>query len=236
MKKFSVQFLFILASFLNNHSVKAEQLITLFLKPYPVISPQADSDKLGKKLHRAGKISNNLSKHYLSPKLSGMFATYGGFLTTSDLNGEISFPRKHVKSFINLIITERLTPIVMASNTIHHWELEEGAPAEAYRMEQKWDPETRLLYWDVTQEPLPKNNIIPLESMVLIADPKYVDVPLGISLFKDSPHLILPDIYIKKGINLTADALYVLNLSHYFGGILPMYKKEKARYLRHLTY
>lgn len=236
MKKFIVQFLFILAGFFNIHSVKAEQLIILFLKPYPVISPKADSDKLGKKFHRAGKISSNLSKHYLPPTLSGMFATYGGWLTTSDLNGEISFPRRHGKSFINLIITERLTPIVRSGNTIDHWELEEGYPAEMYRMEQKWDPEARILYWDVTQEPLPKNNIIPIESLILIANPKYIDVPLGISLFKDSPHLILPDVYVKKGINLTADALYVLNLSQYFGGIIPIYKKGKLHYSRQLTY
>jgi hypothetical protein len=124
----------------------------------------------------------------------------------------------------------------MTGNTIHHWELEEDAPAAMYLMEQKFDEDIGLHYWDVTQVPVPENNHVPLESLTIFADPKYVYVPLGLSLLRESPHLILPDIYIKRGINLTAEALFVLNLSHFFGSILPLYKKLPDRYLKQLTY
>lgn len=236
MKNRITLFLFILASFCFNPNLYAEKLLTLFLKPYPVVSSQEASQKLAPKLHRTGKMASNRSKDILPSMISGIFATYGGFLTISDLNGEISFPLLHKSSFIYLIITERLTPIVMAGNTISHWELQEGIPIEVYRAEQKYDAESQLNYWDVTQEPPPANNRVPLESIALFADPKYIYVPLGATIIKESPHLILPDIYVKKGLNLTEQALFILNLSHYFGAIIPLYKKQTDRYSRHLTY
>ncbi len=236
MKINTSTFLLILAVFFNNHSLFCEQLITLFLKPYPEISAKNASQKLAPKLDRIGKLSSTRSKNILPPSISGIFATYGGFLTVSDLMGELSFPRKHTKPFVYLLITEKITPIVMAGNTISHWQLEPGIAAEMYLFEQKWDEEINVVYWDVSQVPVPKNKRVPLESLTIFANPKYVYVPLGISLFRESPHLILPDIYIKKGINLTASALYLLNLTHYFGSILQLYKKQPDRYIRHLTY
>lgn len=229
-------FLLILAVFFNNHSLFAEQLITIFLKPYPDIPHKEASEKLRPKLAKVGKLASNRVKHILPPSVSGIFATYGGFLTVSDLNGELSFPRKHTKPIMYLLVTEKLSPIVMSGNTIHHWELEEDVPAELYLMEQKWDDEISIHYWDVSQVPIPENSHVPLESIAIFADPKYVFVPLGISLFRESPHLILPDIYIKRGINLTETALFILNLTHYFGSLLPLYKKQPDRYLKQLTY
>lgn len=236
MKNINVIFLFILALFCYNPSTKAEQLITIFLKPYPVVSIDAATKKLAPKLNKPGKMANNRAKHILPASVSGIFATYGGFLTVSDLNGEIAFPRKHRKPFIYLIITEKMSPIIRSGNTIDHWELVEDTPVEMYKFEEKFDPDLKVHFWDVTQEPAPANTIIPLESIAIFADPKYIDVPLGISIFKETPHLILPDIYVKKGLNLIADALYVLNLTHYFGGIIPIYKKEPTRYSQQLTY
>ena len=236
MKRYNIFYLFILALFYNNPILGAEQLITLFLKPYPVVSIPEASKKLVNKLHRPGKIARNQSKNYLAPSVSGIFATYGGFLTISDLQGEISFPRKHSKPFIYLVISERITPIIMSGNTIHHWELQEGVPSAMYKMEQKVDPDTKINFWEITQEPAPINNQLPLESITLIADPKYIYIPLGITTFKPVPFLLLPDIYIKKGINLTENALYILNLTHYFGALIPIYKKDKDRYSRYLTY
>ena len=83
-------------------------------------------------------MANNRAKHILPASISGIFATYGGFLTVSDLNGEITFPRKHRKPFIYLIITEKMSPIIRSGNTIDHWELVEDTPVEMYKFEQKY--------------------------------------------------------------------------------------------------
>jgi len=236
MKNVIVNVLFILTLFFNNHRLFAEQLISLFLKPYPVVSAKNASEKLAPKLNKLGKMATNRSKYIMPASTSGIFATYGGFLTVSDLNGEISFPRKTGKPIIYLLVTEQLTPIIMSANTIHHWELQEEESSKMYKFEKKWDDEFKVWYWDATQEPLPENNVIPLESITIFANPKFVYVPLGITMAKETPHLILPDIYIKNGLNLTQNALFILNLTHYFGSILPMYKKQPQSYSRHLTY
>lgn len=236
MKHSITKYICILALFCNNPTLIAEQIITFFFKEYPVVSIPEAAAKLGGKIHKPGKIATNHAKNHIPPKLSGIFATYGGFLTVSDIDGEISFARKHIKPFVYLLVTPKATPMVMSGNTIHHWELEEGAPAQLYKVEQQWDENVRKHYWLVTQEPVPSNKRIPLETILIFADPKYVYIPLGITLYKETPHLILPDIYIKKGINLNNNALYILNLSHYFGSIIPMYKKDKLNYLYHLTY
>lgn len=229
--------LFILALLFHNPSVWAEQLIVTFLKPYPQIqSSQEQVQKLSGKLAKPGKANTYRAKRLFAPNMAGIFATYGGFLDVSDYLGEIIFPRKHDKPFVYIIVTPRMVPIVMSGNTIHHWELEEDQPAQMFKCEQKYDDEFKTSYWLVTQEPLPANNIIPLESIAFFLDPKYVYIPLGITLYKESPHLILPDIYVKPGFDLTAQALYLLNLSHYFGSIIPEYKKEKDRLSRQLTY
>ena len=228
--------LFILALFLHNPNSSAEQLIVEFLKPYPVIASQENGKKLANKLDKPGKPNTFRSKRLFEPSLAGIFATYGGFLDISDSLGEIAFPRKHDKPFIYLVITQKMVPIVMSGNTIHHWELEEDEAVEIYKFEQVYDEEFHTSYWIATQEPIPTNNIIPLESIAIFADPKYVYVPLGITPFKASPHLILPQIYIKPGLDLTAQALYVLNITHYFGSIISDYKKDKDRFSRQLTY
>lgn len=219
--------------FTNLH---AEHLISLFLKPYPNISSHDVSKKVAQKIHRPGKIASQATKHTLSAPVGGIFATYGGYLVISDSDGEITFPRKTTRPFLYLIITERLTPIVMSGNTLAYWERNEDAPAAVYAMEQKFDTESRAYYWEVTQEPIPATTKVPLESIIIFADPKYVYVPLGITLTQQSPHLLLPDIYIKNGNNLTANALYVTNLAHYFGGVLPLFKREKHRFQMQLTY
>ncbi len=236
MKKNIRSYLFILTVFFAFPTLLGEQLIILFLKPYPVISEQEASQKLAQKLHKPGKIANHLSKHILSAQVSGIFATYGGLLTASNLMGELSFPRLHNKSFIYLLVTEHITPIVMTGNTIHHWEIEDDAVADLYKIEQKFDQENKVHYWEVSREPIPDNRHVPLESITLLANPKYVYVPLGISIYQESPHLILPDVYIKKGIHLTSNYLYFINLLQYFGAIRPLYKKDKTLFLRQLTY
>lgn len=236
MKASFVHSILILALFFHIHSLFADQLITIFLRPYPVIEPRIQAQKHIPKIQQQARLAQYHIKHILPAPISGIFATYGGFLTASDLTGELSFPWRHEKPLIHLLITEELTPIVRSGNTLSHWELQDGVPVQAYKMEQKWDDQARVPYWDISHEAAPADNIIPLESLVIFADPTFVYVPVGVELAKETPHLVLPDVYIKNGINLTVNALHIVNLSHYFGSIIPIFKREKIRFSRQLTY
>jgi hypothetical protein len=216
---------FILPYFLFYQSGHADSIISLFIRPYPQPSIVAE------KIKKPGKIARHTVEglaNYQVP--SGIFASYAGYLTISDFDGQIIFPRKHEQSKIQVIITPEIKPILMLEKTIHHWELIPGVPAKMYTFEQKFNEETNLDYWDVQSAMLPENNIIPLSSLIIFAKPRYFFVPLGITTTNDTPNLVLPPIYAKKGIKITKNALYVFNLSHFFGNVLYLYKKFPKRY------
>jgi hypothetical protein len=215
----------------------ADPVITFFLAPYnkEPKSPEQIKDKMDK----PGKINRMLGKEYIWKSLGGVpgiFSTYAGFLQMSDLDGQMIFPLKQNKPFLYLTITQRITPIIRSGNTISHFEFESGTPTAFYSIEQKKDPETKLMFWDVQRALLPNDNHIPLETIVIFANPCYILVPEGITLTPESPNWTLPTLYVKKGIALADNALYVLNLSQYFGSLLNIYKKEKKGYISHLVY
>ena len=190
------------------------------------------------KVSRPDKIArHNLKKIFSNSQIvSGIFATYAGYLTVSDLNGQIRFPLKHSVPKLYLVISERITPIVRSGNTISHWEFNTDYSSIMYSITKTTDPQTSLEYFTIKDAPLPSNNVVPLESIVIIAKPKFFYVPLGITPVYKSPHLILPDVYVKKGITLTSEALYLLNVMQYFGLLTLLTKKEPRRYTTHLIY
>ncbi len=224
--------LLIVTCFIQNKNIHADQVITFFLKPY-----SAASNAFAKKLQKPGAIARSTLRNFIKTNIAaGIFASYGGFLTLSAGTGQVTFPRKHTPPFVYLVITSRMTPIMMAGNTVHHWELEEGTPAQMYRVERKDEETTKRYYWDIQKVDLPKDNRIPLESILIVAKPKHIYVPTGTTPSNDNPQLVLPDIFVKKGINHVARALYMLNLRHFFGSISSEYKKEATRYTYHLKY
>lgn len=218
--------------------LKAEKLITLFVRPYPTLSSKDKADKIMAKVANPAKLARQHLKHVLnnSRLVSGIFATYGGFITISDLNGQIRFPRQHDKPHISLLITERITPIVRSGNTLSHWEINTDYATAMYEFVKITDPKSSLEYFEAREVALPANNVVPLESIVLFAKPKFIEVPQGVTMSYQSPHLILPDIYVKKGITLTDESLYVLNVAQYYGLLTMVTKAEPRRYSTHLMY
>ena len=119
----------------------------------------------------------------------------------------------------------------MFQSTISHWELEPGTPAAVYNLELQEDENTKLSFWNMQEAAPPENNRLkPDSAIIIIAKPHNIYVPTGITLTHPSANLLLPDIYVKKGILSARNALYVLNLSFFFQPIDLLYKKEKTRY------
>lgn len=214
-------------------------IITFFLKPYPYPA-NADADntqEIIKSIRNTGSMALQKFKNFIenSHLNVGILATYSGYLAVSDFNGQITFPHKLEEPNLRLLVTNRLVPIIMFANTIHHWEIEPEVPAEMYSIERKENEETKLLYWEVAKIPLPEDRRIPLDTIIIIAKPKYVYVPLGATLTNTNPQLILPNIYIKKGITRLGNALYTLNIRHFFGPVRFSYKKEAASYQQQIA-
>lgn len=206
---------FLLICFLFTSTCQADNLILLYLKPYPYLEANTIMREQANKLDRPWKLA--ATGIHVMPMVAGIGATYGGFLTFSDTTGQIAFPRKHPAPKIYLVLTPRITPIIIAHLTIHHWEFEEGTPAEMYEIVRKQDPQSELYFWETKKVDLPKNKIIPLEALVIFSNPKHFYVPTGITLTQKSANLVLPDIYVKRGIKLYSNTLYLLNIKGFFG-------------------
>jgi hypothetical protein len=203
--------------------------LALYFRPYP--SNEQHAATLADKLQSPGKIAKHTVKGLAGHSLvAGIISTYAGFLQVSDYNGFTYFPRKHSSPKIYLVITKKMTPMVMFAQTVHHWELNPGVDAHMFLIERKKDDETQTVFFDVQAAPLPEDHIIPLEAIVILAKPADLYVPLGITLTNDSENWLLPDIYVKKGINVVDNMLYLLNMSHLFRPVELEYKKENLRY------
>lgn len=214
--------------------------LTMFIRPFPLKKEAIidDSEKLIEHIKTPGKLSGKTIKRKLLATQSneGIFGTYLGYLALTDFNGQLTFPRKTQKPSFKLIITSRITPIFMIGNTIHHWEFDPRAKTSVYQIERKQDPATQLWFWQTTKGSVPENNIVPLDAIVLFAKPKHVLVPEGITMTTNNPQLLLPDIYAKKGLNITARALWVLTMKQFFGPLRTLFKKESNTYFsQHLN-
>lgn len=219
--------------------IYADKLLILTFQPYPSFNEPTleKAEKKARKMQQPGYLAKyHIKKFMADAAIRGIFSTYAGFLETSNIIGMTTFPLLHSKPFIYIIITPKITPVIMTANTIHHWEIENTNQAAIYKAEMKQDPDSGLYYWDMQEAQLPSSPIIPAESVTIIADPAYIVVPTGITVTKESPHMILPPIYIKKGIVTTNEALYTLNVRHFFGALHYLTNKQPTHYSIHLVY
>ncbi len=210
--------------------VSSGPVITFFFWDYPANAQ--DAAQLSQKLSNPKKLaSHGLRSITQTNNIAGIFTSYFGYIQASDNDGQVIFPRKQSKSQIDVFITNKITPIVMFENTVSHWELQPGVPAKRYLFTFTEDDATKQTFWDVQEKPLPENNYIaPTESLIIIAKPDNIYVPLGITITPRDGNLILPNFYVKKGIQSTINALYMLHMTHYFRPVDNKYKKAKKRY------
>lgn len=235
MKK---NFLIILIILFLNNSIFTQQtnnIITLFIDEYPADKNNNYNHQnlteickmFDKRIHNCNGIE--------FPFNYGIFATYAGYLGLSDQNGQITFVRKTQKNSINLLIVDRIRPIFMLKNTIAYWEISQDANAKMYKIERKQDEETKSDYWNVTEKNLPKNNRIPIHTIIIFANPDSIYVPLGITITKhQDSHLILPKIYAKNNYEHIKNALFLLSIKPFFGSVKKITKEIPLGYQMHI--
>lgn len=239
MKK-SITILCILTAFFSCIFLHALETVTLIIQPDPRLDLLASAEKLGKKIEKPGKIAK-MSLQSLLPKEpinAGIFETYAGYITASDLNGQVTFPRQHEEPFFYLLITPAIQPVFMFRKTISHWETLPEAPAAFYKIERKVivkeKPEKiKAYYWETTELPLPTDHRIPMETIVIFAKPKhfYLSSLEGIVPTNDNTNLILPPLYIAKQALTLNETLFVLSIRQFFSGITKQFKAEPMRLL-----
>ena len=205
----------------------------LLIVRFKAVNDIRDSYTILKQLEKPGTHDLYvLQKNMNHQTINGIFATYAGYLGISNLDGMLTFPIKHSSPSILLVITKRIIPITITSNTVDHWELNPEFPAVLYQIKQDKNTKTGAKLWHTKEISRPADNILPPEALIIIANPDHVIINTGDTPFTPSPHLMLPQIGVKRSINQISNALYTMNLSHFFTPVPFANQKKPTRVIK----
>jgi len=239
MKQILKKFLYINLLLINLNIYNIDSIITIFVKKYPYLkkseikSLQKDFNTLelssySKKIKQPNYLHKSILNSYFKKNLlPGITCFYAGRTTTSKPDGQITFPRRQQTANMHILVAEKVIPAYMiAPSTIHNWRIDPRQSAEMYLMELKHDPNIKISYYETKKIDLPKDNNIPLNTLIFIADPKTMYIPLGATIVDNSPNIVLPDIYIKKGFCFLRNVLFNLAVNQYFEDTEKSIKQE----------
>lgn len=201
-------------------TIETDKIITLFLQEFP----EQNNDEITEP-ENCDEPKINL--------LNSVFATYAGYITNSDKNGQITFPRRTKNNSFNLLVTNQIYPIFMFQATIAFWQLA-SQKAKMYKIEKKQDEETELFYWQVQERDLPESKQVPIHTITILADPKEIYVPTGLTPTNKSNQVLLPDIYVKKNLDIIKNTLLVLTIKNFFSQIKKTYQERPLGYRSHM--
>ncbi len=151
----------------------------------------------------------------------GLYATYYGFSSYLNSNGQITFPRKTTKDKIVLIITKQLYPIITQGQTVNYFIRLQDTPIAYYECTRHFDNVVKQYYWETRQIEAPRSSIIPVDAIVLHAKPNELYIPEGFSKTIGGQNLILPIIYPTKELNHSYSSLAFLKIKKFFAPIVP---------------
>lgn len=217
-----------------------DSTVTIFVQKYPYLSKSEvaqlkkspDSSQLSKysqAIKQPDYLYKNTIKNYNQKNiLPGIMCMYAGNVTLSNPEGQISFPRLQQTQDMYILITEKIFPAYMiAPATINNWMINPQYPTEMYLMKHEFDGKTNLSYYQTTKVDLPKNNNIPLNTLIFIADPQTMFIPLGATIVDSSSNITLPTIYVKKGFCFIKNTLFNLATNQYFRDTNPSVKQDE---------
>src|SRR5271156_2951774 len=98
--------------------------ISFFFQPYPYTH-----ESTAQRLAQPGKIAKHILEGMTQHNpIAGIFVTYAGYLDVSSVDGLVMLPRKHPEPKFHIIVTNKIIPVAMMNNTIHHWQLDKHTP------------------------------------------------------------------------------------------------------------
>ena len=220
MKLITKIFALSLISSLYIHPV--DSIITFFIQKYPYFKMEKhkkfDPAKYSKQLKQPSFFYQSMADIVkFNTAIPGIMCLYGGNIAMSDKNGQITFTRNQQTPNVYFLVSTGVLPAyIIAPNTLHNWMIDRTQASELYFAEFKQDDQLELYYYNVSKVDLPKDNNIPLNTILLISDPKDVLIPTGATITDLSQNLILPTIYLKRNFCFLNNSLYTLAIKQYF--------------------
>lgn len=214
----------------NSFSQQANtQMLTFFIRPF-LGQDTKSGDKISKKLKIPGKTTQTLTKQMFKDLYNtGIFTSYMGNFSISDINGQIKFLRKKKSNIVDVVVSLSVKPVFMVSNTIHHFSLSKIEEAKWYRFEKTFDKKNKEYSWKVSEKNITNPNL-PADILLISSKPSHIYIPTGNFPSNDNPNLELPDIYAKKGISTALNAIKFLKVKKYFSPIKSEYKFDTQSY------
>lgn len=234
MPKKSRILILILPVFFNNAILgmkSSPYVITFFLKPMAENSPTADSSTTKNPIGTA--IKSIVNKIFNKHPQTGIYATYNGNVTVSDINGQITFLRKAVEPKLHLLITEEIEPLLtnpLQKNIIEGFVIEPTINHKFYLLERQENRSTNEYEWIVKEEPISKNKKIPYNTIILFVNPDDVAISTISKTVKMNGNLLLPDVYIKPNSDLQLTVLSFLKIRQYFSRVKKKYEFKPELY------
>ncbi len=205
------------------------QLLTFFIRPY-FGQDLKSGEKVSKKLKIPGKTTHSITKNMFKELYNtGIFVSYMGNFSISDINGQIKFLRKTKSNTVNIVVSQNIKPVFMTSNTIHHFALSKPEDARWYKFDKVFDKRTKKYFWNVSEKNITGPNL-PADILLISSKPSYIYIPTGHFESNDDPNLELPDIYAKQGISTALNAVKFFKVKRYFSPIKSEYKFDAQGY------
>ncbi len=161
---------------------------------------------------------------HLAPSVSGIYATYRGMISASDVNGMINFPLEEPTNPVTIVITQAIKPIIVFGNTVHHWTTDATFPSTWYSYQ--YQETEHGLRWDVIKIEASREQKLPQEALVVVADPNKITVPLTAGPKTTPPahpasrNIQLPPFSVDDTMNRSINALQFLKIAKFFTPIL----------------
>lgn len=230
--------LLLVSSICNTSTPPVRHTITTFVRQIEPITKASQHEELLSALEKPGRVNRLLIKDklYNAAYLPGLLATYGGFVTQSDHNGEIIFPRLSEQNEIRCVFTQKVRPVIFRGSTIKHFVVDPETPISLYKFKRIHDTEHNVYVWEIIPEELgPSHQLQPLD-MVFFVKPKHVILePHQLIVTHNDVNMVLPDILVKKKIRPAYSALNFVKASKYFAPVQYAYRTAPDRYAQQLV-
>jgi hypothetical protein len=197
--------------------------------------PQEEFKKHTRPINTFQMTKQVMKTYFYQPVSYGVYGLYNGILSSVNNVGFLSFPRSTQRPDFTIVVTQQIHPVMLRTNTISHWVLDSALDAAFYLVKQHKDPETKIIYWKTQQLNIPNDRVVPIHSIIILAKPEDVYIPLGITPTDALPNLVLPTIYIKRSLDPLKQALFILNIKQFFAPVQRLTKQNPLSYATHMT-
>jgi hypothetical protein len=217
----------LLVSLCQQHLSAEATIIAFFRYEKPFVNLEAEI--LREKIEKPGKISRWGLKQLLAIPLStlGIIGAYAGYCAVSNTIGQLTFPRKHAKDELMVLITQKIKPVIIRGQTVRNFIITPGASAQWYLFTREpADASITVPSWTVKQYTHAESERIPADALIIFAKPEDISVPTSPIATIGGTSLLLPTLLVTKQYRVEPNALQFLKVAKYFAPV-----KHSYRYL-----